>query len=89
MIRVKWNVAGFRRLRSAPGVVGELESITEGWADEANGMGEFDTDTDGFVAYSREGKKVKQGRWQTGVVTKGPHARRANAKHDILLKVMK
>ncbi|QZT61246.1 hypothetical protein [Mycolicibacterium austroafricanum] len=88
-MKVKWNMRGFRELRSAPGVVGELESITEGWADDANAMLEGDLTNDGFVAYSREGKKVRQGRWQTGVVTKGRYAKRANAKDDILLKVMK
>ena len=88
-VRVKYQAGAWLKLRSAPGVVAELESVTKGWADAANAMLDGDYDNDGFVAYSHQGKKVRQGRWQTGVLTKGRYAKRANAAHDILLKVMK
>lgn len=83
-VKVKWNRRGFKNILSAPKLVKELESITEQWADDANAMldNEYEPN-DGFQAYSGQGKS----RWQTGVVTRGRYARRANAKHDVLLKV--
>ena len=88
-VKVKYRRDAWRRIRSAPGVVKELEAVTQRWAGDANDMLTGDYENDGFVAYSSEGKKVRQGRWQTGVLTKGRYAKRANAVHDILLKVMK
>jgi hypothetical protein len=88
-VQVKYRRGAWLKLRSAPGVVKELEKRTQQWAEDANAMLDGDLTNDGFAAYSHQGKKVRQGRWQTGVVTVGQYAKHANAKHDVLLKVMK
>lgn len=86
-IRVKHKIGGYYKLRSAGGVQAYLEGAAENIAARANaqlnGKG-----GKGFVAASRQGAKRPQGRWRTSVAAVSPYAQRANAKRNVLLKVL-
>lgn len=77
--KIKWNVAGFKQLRSEPGVVDDLEARAEAVAAAAG---------DGYVTGSRQGVARPQGRWRTSVVTGDFDAILDNARHQTLLRAL-
>ena len=78
-VRIKHNVAGYKALRAAPGVVADLER-------RANAVKE--TAGDGFEMSSRQGAARPQGRWRTSVVTATPKAMRKNQRENTLLRAL-
>ncbi|MFD4294140.1 hypothetical protein ACFWQG_13060 [Rhodococcus sp. NPDC058532] len=90
--RVKINRAAFHALRSAPGVVAELDSRAEKIAAAANETLPEQDDPKGppehYVAGSQQGESKPQGRWRASVVTASAQAMASNAKNNTLLKVL-
>lgn len=83
-VQIRWKIGGFRQIRSAPGVRAELERAGGKVAARANGM--LKAGHKGFVVASYQGRRAPQGRWQVKVIAATPYARRANAKHNVLLR---
>lgn len=85
MIEVKMNHAGFYRLRSDPRVIADLERRGRRLLRAAN-----DTlpEGDGYAMSSFQGRKKPYGRWFVQIYTRSNHAKRSNAKHNTLLRVM-
>ena len=75
--QIKFHNQGFKELRSAPGVVSDLEARA---ARVQAACGE------GYVTGSRQGAARPQGRWRTSVVTGNAEAMRDCAKNNTLLK---
>jgi hypothetical protein len=82
--RFKANNAGFYDVRRLPKLRSLLLHIAEDVAADANQMDA----TDEYLVSSQQGRKDPQGRWRASVVTAGTHAKRANAKHNTLLKAL-
>ncbi|MEU4709510.1 hypothetical protein AB0G00_24100 [Nocardia salmonicida] len=81
-VQIKWNNAGFRALRSAPGVVADLEArAARIRAAAAAQGGEYKTD-------SQMGASNPQGRWRVSIYTADYKAKRRNAKHHSLLRAI-
>lgn len=81
-IRVSHRMQGYYQLRSAPGVVMELERRAKRIADACN----READTDGFRTSSRQGARRPMGRWRTTVITATRKAMLHNAKTNALIK---
>lgn len=77
--RIKHHVKGYKALRSAPGVVADLERRASAVKDAAG---------DGFEMGSRQGAARPQGRWRTSVVTATPKAMRKNQRDNTLLRAL-
>jgi hypothetical protein len=84
-ITVKHKIGGYYRLRSAPKVVALEEGAANDVARRANAQLKGGK---GFAVSSRQGAKRPQGRWRVTVAAVSPYARRANAKHNILLRAL-
>lgn len=85
-VRVKFNRNGMYQLRSAPDVRRFLEAIGTDLRDTAN---ETLDERVGYELSSRQGRKNPQGRWAVRVYTSSNHAKRSNAIHNTLLRVLK
>lgn len=78
------NNRGFYDVRRMPKLIDMLEGFAEEKAAKANAeLGE-----DGYGTGSQQGARRPQGRWRTSVFTRSEHAKRHNAKHNTLLKVL-
>jgi hypothetical protein len=83
-MKFKPNHRGFYDVRRMPKLIDMLEDYAEEKADKANAeLGE-----DGFGTGSRQGARRPQGRWRASVFTRSEYAKRHNAKHNTLLKVL-
>lgn len=84
-VDLKFRNKAFYDIRSAPGVVAELERRGRRVAKAAN-----DTlpEGEGYRMSSFQGKRKPWGRWFVQVYAASTHAKRSNAKHNTLLKVM-
>lgn len=78
-VRVKHNIAGYKALRSAPGVRADLERRASAVKQQAG---------DGFEMGSRQGAARPQGRWRTSVVTATPKAMRKNQRDNTLVRAL-
>lgn len=81
--RIKFNLKGFRDLRSAPGVRTDLEARAKRVQAAAEAM-----DGGNYGIYSQQGEAKPQGRWRTSVFTADPKTMALNAKHHTLLKAL-
>ncbi len=81
---IKWKDSGFYKIRSAPGVIADLEQRGRRVLDAAN-----DTlaEKRGYRMSSFQGKRKPYGRWFVQVYTSSNHAKRSNAIRNTLLRV--
>lgn len=84
-VRIKWNRNAMYQIRSAPKVVDFLESMGTLLQEEAN---ETLDENVGYRMSSRQGRKNPQGRWAVRVYTSSDHAKRSNAVHNTLLRIL-
>lgn len=82
-MKIKWNTQAFYDLRSAPGVVAELESRAQQIASTANARGKGT-----YATGSRQGMRRPQGRWRATVVTADARAIVDNAKNHTLIRAL-
>jgi hypothetical protein len=85
-IKFKWNNRSFYDLRRHPDVIAELESRGRRVVAAANRT--LSDKRDGYAMSSFQGARKPQGRWFVQIYTRSTHAKRSNAKHNTLLKVM-
>lgn len=85
-VRVKFNRGAFYDLRRAPKVIDFLEAAGQSMVDDAN-----DTldERVGYRMSSSQGRKRPQGRWAVRVFTSSDHAKRSNAQHNTLLRLLR
>jgi len=83
---LKWKNRSFYDLRRDPAVIRELESRGRRVVDAANRT--LSNKRDGYAMSSFQGARKPQGRWFVQIYTRSTHAKRSNAKHNTLLKVM-
>lgn len=83
--RVRLNNRGFRKIRSAPGLIRKIDHITGGIADRCNDHLESD-DRGGYKTSSVEGAARPQGRHRGTVITASQAAIEDNANNNTLLK---
>lgn len=81
--RVRMNMQGFYKLRSAPAVKQDLERRAERIAAAAHDVGSPEAE---YGVGSQQGAKRPQGRWRSTVFTKNAVAIRSNAKNNSLIK---
>lgn len=96
--RLKWKDSEFYRLRSAPGVIKELEARGRAIAKAANRTLDENrlgnkirsrrARSVGYQMSSFQGKKKPQGRWFVQVYTSSNHAKHSDAKHNTLIRVL-
>ncbi|WNN95740.1 hypothetical protein SEA_FRIBS8_12 [Gordonia phage Fribs8] len=87
--RVTLNNRGFRKVRSFPKLVREIDRITGKMADDANSYLDDDgSDKKGYQTSSVEGAARPQGRHRGTVITATQEAIEDNAENNRLLKVM-
>lgn len=84
-MNIKWNNRAFYELRRSPEVIAELERRSRRVLNAAN-----DTlrEGQGYRMSSFQGKRKPQGRWFVNIYTSSTHAKRSNAVHNTLLKVL-
>lgn len=85
-VRLKFNRNAMYQLRSAPDVRRFLEAMGSEIRDSAN---ETLDEGVGYQLSSSQGRKRPQGRWAVRVYTSSNHAKRSNAIHNTLLRVLK
>lgn len=83
VVRIDFNMQGFYELRSAPGVVAELDRRAEAICAAANARG-----SGTYATGSRQGARRPQGRWHASVVTADARAMASNAKHHVLIGLL-
>lgn len=86
-VRIEWNRGALRSIRygdSAPKVREALEDWAERIAATANGG----ISSDGYKTSSRPGRRVKQGRWRTTVITANAEAMQDNASNNTLVRAL-
>ena len=84
-IRIKFKRGAFFELRRAPKVIDFLEAAGQSIVDDANAT--LDEGV-GYRMSSSQGRKRPQGRWAVRVFTSSDHAKRSNAKHNTLLRLL-
>ena len=84
-VSLKWRNGEFYRLRSDRRVVAELERRGRQIVKAAN-----DTlpEKQGYRMSSFQGARKPQGRWFVQVYTSSNHAKRSNAVHNTLIRVL-
>jgi hypothetical protein len=84
-LRIKFKPGAKFKLRNAPGVQKFLEAAGSTLMDDAN-----DTldEGEGYRMSSSKGINWPYGRWQVNVYTSSDHAKRSNAKHNTLLRLL-
>ena len=97
-IAIKWSNRGFYKLRSEPGVIKELERRGQKIADAANRtlsensvgnrIRERRRSRVGYRMSSFQGARKPQGRWFVQVYTSSNHAKRSDAMHNTLVRVL-
>lgn len=78
-VRLKWNPNGLYGLRSAPGVVAEINAMAAAHAARAG---------PGYSWGSQQGRRAPQGRWRAIVYPDSWMAVRDNAANNTLLRTM-
>ncbi|RBO82070.1 hypothetical protein [Nocardia puris] len=78
--RVDWNLEAFRQLRSAPGVVADLERRGRALMNACGG------EAAGYVMTSEQGARNPQGRWQVSVIAASEEARIDNGQNNTLIR---
>ena len=84
-VRLKWNRKAMYELRSAPQLVDYLEAMGALVRDEAN---QTLPEGVGYRMSSGQGRRNPQGRWAVRVFTSSDHAKRSNAVHNTLLRLL-
>lgn len=82
VVRVQHFTEGYYKLRSAPGVIAELEARGSRVLAAAGG------ESAGYEMDSRQGRKRPQGRWRVSVAAATPAAMLDNARHNRLLRAL-
>jgi hypothetical protein len=92
MPRFKPSIQGFYEVRQLPKLRSLLLHVAEDVAADANdALGDVDgypENTEHFRVSSRQGRKDPQGRWRATVVTATTVAKRHEAKHQLLLRLL-
>ncbi|UGT65328.1 hypothetical protein LTT66_18330 [Nocardia gipuzkoensis] len=78
--RIEWNLDAFYKLRSAPGVVRDLEARGRAVLEACGG------EAAGYVMTSEQGDRSPQGRWQVSVIAATEEARIDNGRHNTLVR---
>lgn len=84
-MNLKWNNRAFYDLRRDPAVVKELESRGRRVLTAANATMK---EKRGYRMSSFQGKRKPQGRWFVQVYAASNHAKRSDAVHNTLLRVL-
>lgn len=84
-VRFKWNERSFYELRRSTKVVSALQNMGSRIMNAAN---ETLPEKDGYRMSSQQGRRNPQGRWAVRVYTQSTHAKRSNARHNTLLRVL-
>jgi hypothetical protein len=84
-VRVKFNDKSFYELRRSTKVVSALQNMG---SRIVNGANKTLPEGDGYRMSSQQGQKRPQGRWAVRVYTRSNHAKRSNAKHHTLLRLL-
>lgn len=87
-MKFKVNKKGFYDVRRMPRLVDLLEEKAEKVAAEANSSLRNPGEAENYRTGSRQGARRPQGRWRTSVFTATEYAKRADAKHNHLLKAL-
>lgn len=83
-MRIDFNNSGFYDLRRHPNTRTMLEMYGELVMAAANAT----IDEDGYHMASEQGAKKPEGRWRVAVFTASDEAKRSNAKHNTLLRLI-
>lgn len=81
-VRIKWNIPGWKKLRSEPGVRADLERRGNAVLRAAGGVAA------GYEMSSRQGAAKPQGRWRVSVAAVTPRAKRSNVKRNTLIRAL-
>lgn len=84
-VRIRWNPNALYQIRHAPGVRAELERRGRRIVNAANNTL---IERSGYAMSSTQGARRPQGRWRVTVFTRTTHAKRSNARHNTLLRLM-
>lgn len=94
-VRLKYNPTGMWEVRRLPGVIGRLEAEGRKRLDAANSSLE---EGEGYLMSSGQGRpgpppkgskgKGFQGRWAVRIYTATNHAKRSNAIHNTLVRLL-
>ncbi len=84
-VKIRWNHNALYQIRSAPGVRAELERRGRRIVANANSTLR---ERDGYAMSSTQGARRPQGRWRVTVFTRSTHAKRSNARHNTLVRLM-
>lgn len=84
-VDIKWKRGCFYELRRLPGVQTELMRLGRRMQDDANATLK---EKRGYGISSKQGRKKPQGRWRVTVYTSSNHAKRSNAIHNTLVRVL-
>lgn len=85
MTEIRWRPGCFYDLRRQPGVIAALENHGRHIAAQANSTLK---EGSGYRVGSRQGAKKPRGRWRVTVYTASTHAKRSNARHNTLIKLL-
>lgn len=85
-IEVKFKPGARFQLRNAPGVADFLEAMGTILRDEANATL---PENQGYRMSSSRGINYPYGHWMVNVYTASDHAKRSNAVHDTLLRMLR
>lgn len=84
-IRIKWKRDAMYELRRAPKVVDFLEEMGTQLCEEAN---QTLPENVGYRMSSGQGRRNPQGRWAVRVYTSSNHAKRSDAIHNTLVRIL-
>lgn len=84
-IRVKFRRDGFYNIRRDEKLVRFLEAAGQAMVDDANATLPEGV---GYRLSSSQGRRRPQGRWAVRVYTSSDHAKRSNARHNTLLRIL-
>lgn len=79
-VRIEWNLQAFKDIRSAPGVIDDLEARGKAVFDACGGEAE------GYGMESHRGAENPQGRHRVTVFTDTPRAMVKNARDNTLVR---
>lgn len=84
-VRIKFNEESFYKLRSSTKVVSALQNLGEDIVNDANATLD---ENQGYRMSSRQGQRKPYGRWAVRIVTASDHAKRSNAVHNTLIRLL-
>lgn len=84
-VRFKYRRGALFDVRRLPDVVARLEAEGRQRLNSANATL---PDAEGYRMSSKQGRKNPQGRWAVRIYTASNHAKRSNARHNTLVRLL-